>query len=137
MYALLLLAQLGAPADDWIHITEVQVEPASVVRLPATQRLELDTCREALFESTGLDVVTESSFTAIVMAVVDRSGRVQRFRIARKPSIPVDASKPIRKALEEWRYNVAAASHSGEAFEVAISLPKPLGATKTSVCPKR
>ena len=124
-------AAMANPAETWIHITKDQATQAAVVKLKEPQRLQLETCREAAFESTGSDFISESQFTLIVLAVVDRAGQIQRFRIAMGPPAPVDLAKPIQRALEAWRYKVPT---SGEAFEIAIVLRKAMGAAQTSAC---
>ena len=131
----LWLSQSGTLAADWIPITKVQVESARVVKLASMQGIKLDVCREVSFRSTGNDAISESSFTTVVQAVIDRSGRIQRFRIVMKPPIAVDITKPIQQALANWRYNIGA-TPPGEAFEIAIALPKVLGSSTTSACQK-
>ncbi len=133
----LLLLQSPAVAADWIQITKDQTEFNKVAKIDA-KRLHLEKCREAEFASTGLDAITESSFTTVVAVVVDRSGEVQRFRVTRGPEFAgLNLSEPIRLALTDWRYRAARPSLAGPAFEIAVVFPKPLGASKTTACRSR
>jgi hypothetical protein len=133
LFAVLLLQSAALPAE-WIQIARNQTEFNKVVNIDA-KRLRLQKCREAEFASTGLDAITESSFTTVVAVVVDRSGEVERFRVVRGPEIAgLKLSEPIRLALTDWRYRAAGASLAGPAFEIAVVFPKPLGASKTTAC---
>jgi hypothetical protein len=66
--------------------------------------------------------------------VIERSGKVQRFRVVRGPEFPVQLSEPLRLALADWRYEAAKPTLAGAAFEIAVALPKPLGAMETTAC---
>jgi hypothetical protein len=132
---LALFAQGVNQAADWIRITPVQADTSAVVKLERSRHPTLVTCREASFTSTGLDVVTESQFTLVLTAVVDRSGQVQRFRVDHKPPLPIDFfATALRDALKDWRYSRLEREQPGEAFETTFTLFKPLGSARTSGC---
>ena len=130
---LVSLVQSIATPIDWVPITESQIEASKVVRVDA-KRLSVDRCQEATFESNGSDIVTESSFTTIVAIVVDRSGKVQRFRMVRTGRSTVAVTDPIHRALVGWRFRVASPPLVGQAFKTVIAFPKPLGSAKTTAC---
>ena len=132
---LFLSMQLANPWAGWIHITKDQ-SPGGRWETQGTQGLRVDTCQEAAFESTGMDFISESQFEVIVLAVVNRTGEIQRFRITDGPPTPtnVDLAKPIQRALAAWRIRLPEVRRSGETFEFAIVLPKALGAMQTSAC---
>jgi hypothetical protein len=132
---LVMLTQTTSPPEDWVRLTAQQTKPSAVIRFSDSQQPTLNQCREATFESNGLDLVSESQFTLIVIAVVDRGGKIQRFRIARKPSFKLDLTTPVRRALATWRYEALKAGQLGDAFERVILLAKPMGARQTSACP--
>ena len=127
------LLQSGTWPSGWVQITKNQIESSRVVNIDA-KTLRLVKCREVKFESTGLDVITESSFTTVVAVVIECSGKVQQFRVVRGPEFPVQLSEPLRLALAGWRYEAAKPTLAGAAFEIAVALPKRLGAMETTAC---
>ena len=131
---LAMLAQGANPSDGWVPLTAHQTKPDAVVRLRESLQPALNTCREVAFKSTGIDIISESQFTLVVIAVVDRGGAIQRFRIAQRPPIELAFTKLVGQALAIWRYEAVKPGQAADAFETTIALPKARGATQTSGC---
>jgi hypothetical protein len=117
-------------AADWVRITPDQVPEAAVMELKDLNGLRREECREAVWESTGSDRIAESQFTIFVIAVVNRTGHIQRFRIVRNP-LNVDLA-PVRNALAAWRFTIPEAARSSDAFQITIVIPKDFGATSSA-----
>jgi hypothetical protein len=130
----LLLMQQVPGGDHWVRLSTKQTPPRGVVRVDYRHAPRRTACQEVAFASNGADVISESQFTLIVEVVVNRSGRVERFRFARKPPWPIDFEGPVGAALSAWRYDSAWSHPRGDALEFAIAMGKPNGASKTQAC---
>ena len=128
----------GEVVTEWIELLPEQTAESAVVSLkdesitpPAVQD-----CAEIIFESNGCDFITESQFTIIVWAVINCEGKIERYRILRKPPVSVDFTVNISQALSKWRFKPAHTADKNIAVYEVLVFPKELMAVQTSACEK-
>jgi hypothetical protein len=122
-------------ASDWMMLSERQSPPRLVIaaeHLP--RKMELIACAEAIYTESGLDSVTESQWTLVLVVVVSPEGMVERFRILHQPPIGTDLRGPTKEALRQWRYRPVMFKGAVHPICLAIALPKPLGSRASAAC---
>jgi hypothetical protein len=134
LVGVLLIAQVASTVGEWVPVATKQIGADEVVKLDSALKPVLATCQEIQFASSGLDVVSESQFSVVIELVVDRTGGVARFRVLRKPELPIEFTKPLQTALAKWRYSAIPAQQRGAAFSFVEVLSKRLGTALTDDC---
>jgi hypothetical protein len=130
-----LLSQPTAGLGDWIQVTAEQTPGSGVTRIEPRRAPPLDACEDVTFPSSGMDFISESQFTLILEVVVDRTGRIERFRqVHQFPGWNPKLNGPIKAALAQWRYRVTEPTRPDNAVGFVITLSKAGGMRTTDDC---